>query len=332
MDTALLFLSNVIKHHGVPDTIVTDRGTQFTGKFWTALMEAMGTRHCKTTAFHPQSDGQTERVNRVLEDMLRHYVGSMRHTEWDQYLSMAEFAINNAVHASTGTTPFKLNYGRHPQVPLTFTPPSQDDADAVPAVARVTRDVEEALKGAKTCLHAAQQRMKAAYDSHRRPVTFSTGDKVLLSTRNIKLKRPDGHLSTPKLMPRFIGPFTVTQVIGKGAYRLDLPETLKRLHDVFNVCLLKPYYDDGRAHPPGPIPELADQGELFLIDTVLGHRIVKRGKRNIRQYLIKWAGYGTEHNSWEPEDAIAHTTHFQAYVDLHGPPTSLRAMTSLACR
>lgn len=108
-DTALLFLNNVIKHHGVPDTIVTDRGTQYTGKSWKALMEAMGTRHCKTTAFHPQSDGQTERVNRVL---LRHYVGSMRHTEWDQYLSMAEFAINNAVHASTGTTlgttPFKL--------------------------------------------------------------------------------------------------------------------------------------------------------------------------------------------------------------------------------
>eukprot|EP00955_Chlamydomonas_euryale_P024710 260267-Chlamydomonas_euryale.AAC.1 len=126
--------------------------------------------------------------------------------------------------------------------------------------------------------------MKAAYDVHRRPVTFRTGDRVLLSTRNINLKRPGGSASTPKLMPRFIGPFTVTEVVGKGAYKLDLPDTPRRLHNVFNVCLLKQFHDDRRYQPPGPVPTLED-GDFYNVEAIIDTRVIKRGRKLIRQYL-----------------------------------------------
>eukprot|EP00955_Chlamydomonas_euryale_P039162 351314-Chlamydomonas_euryale.AAC.4 len=107
-EAALLFMSHVVKHHGLPESIITDRGTQLTGTFWEACMHMLGTKHSKTAAFHPQSDRQTERINCVLEEMLRHYVGGLLHTNWHVYLPMAEYAINNKV----GFTTQRLRYAQ----------------------------------------------------------------------------------------------------------------------------------------------------------------------------------------------------------------------------
>ena len=307
--TAELFVDHVFKHHGVPEDIITDRGSVFASHFWSELMRLIGTRHSMSTAWHPQSDGQTERVNRVLEDMLRHYVGSLRHGDWDKCLTAAEFAINNSFHESSGSTPFRLNYGRDPRVPITIS-----HASKFPAPAAFADRVAEGLADAKRCIQAAQQRQKRYYDMFRRDTSFQEGEDVLLSTKNLNLRRTGDKGSTPKLLPKWIGPFKVTKVVGKGAYQLDLPSTLK-VHNVFHVSLLKNYRSDGRVQPPDPVVCEDDGEEYFYIDRVLDHRINKRGRRQYKEYLVKWAGYGTEHNSWEPESSLIETDQLKLYWD-----------------
>jgi transposase InsO family protein len=163
--TADLFVQHVFRAHGMPANIVTDRGTQFTGAFWTALCKKLGTDRHLTSAYHPQSNGQTERLNRVLEDMLRHYIGSSE-TEWDSLLPIAEFAINSAYNTSIQNTPFFLNYGRHPRTPLL-----RELDTAVPAAERKTDWLHTAISRAKRCLEAAQQRQKAYYDRNKTATT-----------------------------------------------------------------------------------------------------------------------------------------------------------------
>ena len=113
------FIDNVVRHHGIPSTIVTDRGSQFISHFWTTLFEALGTQLRRSTAYHPQSDGQTERANRTLITAIRAYVNPL-HNNWDQFLTMLEFAYNNSKNTATGETPFFLNYGFYPKTPVTL--------------------------------------------------------------------------------------------------------------------------------------------------------------------------------------------------------------------
>ena len=306
--TAELFATHVFKHHGLPENLVTDRGSVFTSHFWTELMRLLGTKHAMTTAYHPQSDGQTERVNRVLEDMLRHYVGSLRHGDWDKCLTAAEFAINNSFHVSSGSTPFRLNYGRDPRLPVTITP------SKFPAPAAFADRMAEGLAEAKRCIQAAQQRQKSYYDTSRRDVAFTEGEEVLLSTSNLNLRRTGDKGSTPKLLPKWIGPFPITKVVGKGAYQLELPSTIK-VHNVFHVSLLKPYRSDGRVQPPDPVVCEDDGETYFYVERILDHRIHKRGRTQYKEYLVKWTGYGTEHNSWEPESSLIETDQFKLYWD-----------------
>jgi transposase InsO family protein len=119
--TAQLYFNHVWKLHGVPRVIISDRDPLFTSLFTQALCKSLGTKQGLSTAYHPQTDGQTERVNRVLEDMLRMYVHRSQ-TDWDEKLTCAEFAVNNSDHESTGTTPFFLNYGHHPYLPVSLLP------------------------------------------------------------------------------------------------------------------------------------------------------------------------------------------------------------------
>lgn len=314
VDTAHLFAQAVFSKHGMPKDIVTDRGSVFTGKFMTELLRLIGTKHKPSTSFHPQTDGQTERVNRVLEEMLRHYVGVVDHRSWDRYLPVAEFAINNAHHESTGTTPFRLVYGRDPRTPLSIP-----GASKVPTAAQFAHDMSEALAAAKRCMQAAQQRQKAYYDAGRRDVVFKEGEEVLLSTKHITLRKIGDNTTTSKLMPKWIGPFKVIQAIGKNAYKLDLPTTL-RVHNVFNVSLLKPYLSDGKIQPPQPTIVAGEA--WYEVEEILDHREVKWGRGVRREYLVRWKGYGSEHDSWEPERDIKKLTMWPAYWESRGlePP------------
>jgi hypothetical protein len=282
--TARCFVRNVFRLHGLPSELISDRDSKFTGGFWSECMRLLGTSRRMSTAYHPQSDGQVERTNATLEDMLRHWV-SPALDNWDTLLDCAEFAINNAYNKATGSTPFRLNYGQDPQTPL-----SLDLEARLPTAADFVGEMRSGLVMAKKALAAAQSRQKDQHDKGRKEQILEVGQQVLLNARNLKFKNSKGR----KLMPQWLGPFKVTERIGLLAYRLQLPPTLP-VHDVFHTSLLRPFHSDGRYQPP-PLP-VAVAGELeYLVEEVIAHR----GEGRLRRYLVKWTGYGAEHNSWEP--------------------------------
>eukprot|EP00878_Enallax_costatus_P019840 GHUV01020945.1.p1 GENE.GHUV01020945.1~~GHUV01020945.1.p1 ORF type:complete len:366 (+),score=43.64 GHUV01020945.1:125-1222(+) len=297
-----IFIDKVFKLHGVPQNLVTDRGQQFTSKFWQAFTQKLQVQHALSTAFHPESDGNTERVNRVLEDMMRCYIDPAQ-TNWDTLLPLIEFAINDSFHESVQAVPFVLNYGKRPRLPLDLVVPRGEESTAeCDSASSLAERIQSVVSRAKVHLQAAQQRQKSYADKHRRELQFSVNDEVLLHTKNIKLKA----VGTRKLLPKWLGPFKVTKCVNDVAYKLDLPANLK-IHPVFHVSLLKPYVRSGRVQPP-PLPEVID-GELeFEVDSILAHRDVQvRRKKNRdrtpvleRQYLVKWVGYDESNNTWEP--------------------------------
>ena len=293
--TARLFKHHVFRLHGVPKSIISDRGKQFTSEFSVALYKMLGTQQVFSTAFHPQTDGQTEQVNRVLEDMLRAYVGHV-HDDWDEHLDEAEFAVNNAKHASTGESPFMLNYGGDPRTPLMTG--LDVELCRVPKAKDFAGALHDKLQDTKRCLAAAQSRQKAWADTHRSAKEFKPGDYVFLNTKNLQ---PKGGMSK-KLLPKYWGPFKVLRKFGEVAYELELPSRW-RIHDTFHVSLLKEYHDDGKYHPPPPI-EL--EGEMeYEVEDILHHRVVKVGKNRTKiEFFVKWLGEGYGACTYEPESHL----------------------------
>jgi len=294
-DFAVLFVANVVKLHGLPRTLISDRGPQFNNKFWEKVCEILGMDKRMSSAYHPHTDGQTERTNRTLEEMLRSYVG-YEQNDWDSKLACAEFAINNSWQESVKNTPFFLNYGQHP-----LTPAKLELPEDVPAASHYAEGIVENVKKAKACMEAAQQRMKARADTRRREVSYRPGDMVLLSTKNISQPGP----GVKKLKPLFMGPFEVISTVGKAAVKLRLPQQWKRVHNVFHVSLVKPYIGDAqRFAPPPPPVQWLDGEPLYTVESLLDHMIVRKGRGKIYKFLVKWQGYGEEHNTWEPESNL----------------------------
>lgn len=292
-DVADLYIDKVVKLHGKPKELVSDRDTRFQSSFWQEVQRHLGTQVQMSTAYHPQSDGQTERMNAVLEDMLRHYINPSQ-DNWEELLPLAEFAINNAYHRGIQDTPFHLNYGKHPRTPYSVDRPAVTShaSDKSPAALAKAEYIREHLIKAKNSLVAAQQRYKAYADKRTQPMEFEIEQPVLLSSKNIRLKSP----GTGKLLPKYIGPFKVLQKVGRQAYKLDLPEHF-RMHDVFHVSLLEPYSDNGKYQPP-PAAVMIEGEPEFEVDQILSTR---QHNRRSREYLVQWTGYGSEYNTWEPE-------------------------------
>lgn len=346
--SALFFMKYVIAQHGMPMKVIHDRGKQFDSKFWQTVMSELGVDDASSSAHHPQTDGQTERVNRVMEDMLRNYVSS-RQRDWDRLLPMVQFAINNAYHESIKTTPFELVYGCSPRTPMHLAVPRPYkevveylDGDEVlrrqhrsgnntrrgraPAAERFTSQMQEAVVKARACLSAARDRQKLYADKNRRKVEYKVGDRVLLDTRNIKLKA----VGTRKLLPKFIGPYTITKRINEVAFKLKLPHSLHLIHDVFHVSMFKLYKEDDERMPRPPQP-VEIEGEFeFEVEAILGHRVSRRrgrpprsqaaaGPALVRSFLIKWKDQGHEENSWEPESNLTNCPELlNEYLRLHG--------------
>lgn len=303
-DTAELFVHHVVRLHGLPISMVSDRDSKFTSKFWEAVWPLLGTQLHRSSAFHPQSDGQTERVNKVFEDTIRHFVSPFQ-DDWDKYIDAAEFAINNAHHESVGNTPFFLNTGQHPLTPVT-----RELDTHVPAAAVWLANLHGAVRSAKRCLEAAQQRMKAQADTSRRDVPlFNPGDLVLLNTKHLHLKNP----GTKKLLPKWIGPFPVLGHVNEVAVRIELPPSL-RVHNVFHVSLVKAYFPNRTVQPPPPTMLFEDGTMGYNVAMILGHREVKRGRRIRREFLVNWEGYGQDHNSYEPEEHFEGNTVLAEYL------------------
>jgi len=289
---AKLFRDHVWTQHGWPKKIVSDRGQQFAAKFTLELNRLLGVQTALSTAYHPQTDGQTERTNQELEQYLRLYTNFMQ-DDWSNWLSTAEFAYNNRVHSATGFSPFFLEYGRHPRTPLTVDKPS----NKVPNTDEFISRLKEARNLASTALERAARTMKHYADRKRkRTPEFSKGQMVYLDTKNLKTGRP-----SKKLDAKRTGPFKVLEQIGQVAYRLELPLSW-RIHPVFHVSLLRPAVINDTLHPEQtddslrPPPDVIDGEEEYEVETLLEHRGGKRKDR--RQYLTKWVGYPD--TTWEP--------------------------------
>ena len=297
-EVAKIFFNNVFRYHGLPKVIISDRDTKFTSHFWKTLFEQLGTKLSMSTAFHPQTDGQTERMNRTLEEMLRAY-STYNQDQWDEYLPAAEFAYNNSQQTSTGHTPFELDNGQHPLTPASLF----SQTTSVPAADNFLEHWDNMINMAKDSLREAQENQSKYANQHRRHLTFKIGDKVLLSAQYIN-NPVDRNRPTRKLTPRYLGPYTISAVISTTAYKLDLPTTL-RIHPVFHISKLKLYNETEdflRATPPPPVI-LSDNSEEYEVEQILDKRTLK-GKT---QYLVKWVGYPLHDATWEPVNHLKNT-------------------------
>ena len=297
---AQLCLRVLVRAHGFPHSLLSDRDPRFTGHLWRAFWAMAGTTLSMSTAYHPQTDGQTERTNRTLEQMLRPYLKPDK-SDWAERLWHAELAINSAVQASTGRSPFSLVYGREPNMPLDQAlGPLRPGATPCPAATDLMERQRQSWAEAAQAVERAQARQAKSADASRRAVRYAVGDQVLLDTSDIKLA---GSVSR-KLEPLYAGPFRVTAVVNDNAYTLALPEQLRSLHPTVNVSRLKPYVDGREKFPSRtqplarPPPEATgDNGApVYQVEAITKRRVV----RGVEQFLVRWAGYPVEESTWEP--------------------------------
>ncbi|CAI7881856.1 unnamed protein product, partial [Closterium sp. NIES-54] len=296
--TARLFFDCIITIHGIPATLISDRDPKFTSKFWKELMGLLGTKLAMSSAYHPQTDGQTERLNQVVEQLLRTACkDDVSH--WDTQLLTLEFAYNNGSHAATGKTPFFLCYGREPLTPQQHTTPTH-----VQAAHDFVTTMQQLWEKTQRRLTTMQTSQKQYADRQRRDHSVAVGDQVLLDMRNLNLS----HLPS-KLRPRFCGPFLVEAQVTPVTFHLRLPNTWK-LHNAFHVQLLKPYKDpnqqfQGRQLPPPP-PVLIQEEPEYEVERVLTHR--RRGGKTL-EFLLRWKGYGPTEDSWVVEVDMGNARH-----------------------
>jgi hypothetical protein len=226
-----------------------------------------------------------------VEQVLRHYVNDCQ-KNWDELLPIAEFVINNSVNRTTGFTPFFLDGGLMPSTPLALLAPLPDDTNLPATAQHFHSEWQSALESAQVAMRLAQETQAAFADRNRRSLTFAIGDQVYLATTNLDLA------SHPykKLKPLFIGPFKVLQCISPVAYKLELPSTMQ-IHPVFHVSLLKPAYSDpDRPVTSPPVPTLVQGHDEWEVQEILD----KRPGRTSPQYLVRWVGFGPEHDAWVP--------------------------------
>ncbi|GLB43895.1 putative retrotransposable element tf2 155 kda protein type 1-like [Lyophyllum shimeji] len=296
MGAANLYCKHVWKMHGLPDAFVSDRGPQFIAEFTRELYRLLGIKLSTSTAYHPQSDGQTERVNQELEQYLRVFCNE-RQDDWDDLLPEAEFQYNNHVHSATKFTPFMLDTGWNPRMGFEPRPLNSNNETANEFFERMKLAQEEV----KAALAKAKDDMARYYDQCRIPAPeYKPGDRVYLDTSDIQTTRP-----SKKLSHRYLGPYTIERQVGPLAYKLRLPCSMNRLHPVFNAVKLRLAPPDpiaGRRARPPPPPTLIDDEEWFDVEDILDSRFFRRKL----QYKVKWKGYGYEDASWEPVENVAH--------------------------
>jgi hypothetical protein len=227
-----MYIDRIMCLHGLPRTIVSDRGAQFVARFWEQLQESLGTKLMRSLAYHPQTDGQTERVNQILEDILRACAIDCG-KNWNKYLSLAEFAYNNSYQSSLKMAPFEDLYGRRCRTPLNWSRPEEREIFGPDLVTEAERKVKLIRKN----LEADQARQKSYHDKRRKPLHFKVGDFVYLkvsATKGVQRFATKG-----KLAPRYIGPYEIMEACGPVAYKLRLPLKMSAIHNVFHVSQLK---------------------------------------------------------------------------------------------
>lgn len=302
---ARAFFDGIVRLHGFPSSIVSDRDPVFTGHVWRDLFRMAGVKLRLSTAFHPQTDGQSEVVNKVIAMYLRCVTGD-RPRAWVDWLSWAEYCYNTSYHSALRTTPFEVVYGRPPPPIVPF----QLEAARTEAAAELLRGRDEILAEVRQRLLQAQQLSRRYYDAHHREAEFAVGDWVWLRLLHRSTQSLDPRAKR-KLGPRYAGPFQVLERIGGVAYRLQLPLGA-RIHDVFHVGLLKPFHGE----PPAATPDLPPTSDGRLLPGPA--KVLKaQQSRGAWRLLIQWQGLPEEDATWEPLDEFRqHFPEFQLEDEL----------------
>ncbi|KAK1664958.1 hypothetical protein QYE76_053117 [Lolium multiflorum] len=276
---ARAFFDGIVRLHGFPSSIVSDRDPVFTGHVWRDLFGLAGVKLRMSTAFHPQTDGQSEVVNKIIAMYLRCITGD-RPRAWVDWLAWAEYCYNTSYHSALHATPFEVVYGRPPPAML----PYASGTARTETADDLLRTRDEILAEARQRLLQAQQLARRYYDAHHREAEFAVGDWVWLRLLHRTTQSLDPR-SRRKLGPRYAGPFRVLERIGTLAYRLELPAG-SRLHDVFNVGLLKAYRGDPPSAPPA-LPPTSD-GRLEPAPASVARVMKAQQRSGIWHVLVHW--------------------------------------------
>jgi hypothetical protein len=286
-ETAALYIKHVFAHFGLPTKVISDRDPRFMSKFIQAACKVTGVKHAPSTAYHPRTDGQSERSNQWLETAIR-FITDQKQKNWAPYLPIAQFAHNNWPSDTTRKSPFFLLMGFNPRA---------DWIHATSPIPKVTLRLEQ-LKEARIQARDAMIKAQQSWVKHRDTPRYKEGDLVWLEGKNLRVNQP-----TAKLAPRRHGPFKITQVMSAVNYRLELP-TQWSIHPVFHIDLLTPYKET-IMHGPNftrPTPELIDGEEEYSIEKILDSWHF--GRRQRLQYLVKWEGYPDAENMWVDKDDV----------------------------
>lgn len=290
---AQIFFENIFKLHGMPKSIVCDRDPAFTSQFWIELFRLHGTSFNFSSAYHPQTDGQTEVVNRTLEMYLRCFTSSQP-KEWGKWLAWAEYSYNTSWHSTIKTTPFVVVYGREPPTLLTYLPGTA----RVEAVEKELMARDQVLKELKENIKVAQERMKRLYDSKHREEEFEEGDWVFLKLH--PYRQVSVHMrKNAKLSARFFGPFKIIKKINPVAYKLELPQG-SRIHPVFHISLLKRRLGNDQVILP-QLPEVLEDARMTPRPQAVLEKRVRNKKTEI---LIHWQGLSPVEATWEDQECI----------------------------
>jgi hypothetical protein len=292
VETAELFFKEIVRLHGVPEKIVSDRDSKFLSDFWRQLFALLDTRLAMSTSYHPQTDGATERVNRVIEETLRNYVQYQQHA-WAAQIPYVEMSINSAMHRSTGMTPFEADLGYMPKLPLGALRPTSN-----PSVADFVGHLQQINNRIRDNLLVAQQRMaEQANKGRREEVDYREGQLVLVNSKNF-VAPPDANQPSRKLLPRWVGPFPIARKVSPVAFKLKLPDHY-RIHPVFHVSLLKAY-EKGEGKIEVPPAEWISGRQYYEVELILDSRV----RRKKREYLVKWKGFPFYDSTWEPSEHL----------------------------
>ncbi|GAU38891.1 hypothetical protein TSUD_67540 [Trifolium subterraneum] len=331
---AQLFIDLVCKHHGFPHSLVSDRDPVFISNFWRELFRLCGTKLRMSTSYHPETDGQTDVFNRVLEQYLRSFVHK-HPQQWFSYLHLAEWCYNTSLHSSTGFSPFEITFGKPPPC----IPHYLMGSSPIEAVDSILSNRQQLITKLKAILTKAQTRMKYFADQKRRDVSFDVNSWVYVKLRPYRQKTATSSAYT-KLFPHYYGPFKVLARIGHVAYHLELPASSK-IHPVFHCSLLKPHQGplDTTTNSPILPPASVHNHPIISPLAIISSKWNTSTDPSTRMVLVQWKGLNPEDTSWENWPTLSETYHLEDKVSfpvegnvsspiiINTPPTSKEQST-----
>jgi hypothetical protein len=306
-----VFVRSFYRYHGLPAAIVSDRGKQFVGHMWSRICKLLKIVRRVSTAYHPETDGSTERMNQTVEAYIRTFTNYAQ-DNWVTLLPMAELAINNHDSATTGVSPFFLSHGYNVE-PLQLSDEDlklvRNKRSPIQQANDIVRKLKEATEWAQTAMAIAQQVQEDTTNRQRdQAPQYKVGDKVWLNLANVRTDRPSKKLDAKNAK------YTIIESIGSHSFRLDTPQGI---HNVFHSKLLRPAADDPlpsqRTTDPQPAPRIVNNEEEYEVEGILKERLVRKGRGRTKQYLVKWVGY--DRPTWEPASEFEDVEALDAYEE-----------------